>query len=361
MKVKVKSSEINKAMKLCANAIDPKDPIRSNINFVVEGENITLSATNGQYSIEVVAKGDIQEEGTAIVDGKMAYNVISKSTGDCLFTTDGKSMTIKTSGKTRLPNIDHDLPVIEAPNGEVNSVTFDSIEFKNAINKISYAIAEDESRVVLTGAHIVTKDGVVAEITALDGFRLAQTSLPCVGSMENQIDIIVPAKILNAICDAVTDGDIELLTNGSKITVRGENFKINAITLSGTFIDTEKIIPTSFKTKVLVKTADIKNCADSATVASGTNNLVKLVIENDNVAIMSNSDVADFHGDVSALIEGDNIVISFNIKYLIQAFNHISTEECELLFNQSVSPAIIKPHEENNADISLLLPVRTFT
>lgn len=354
MKVKLKTSEIGKAVKLCANAIDQRDPIRANIHFVAEDGEIHLSATNGQYSIEIICNGDIEEEGEAIVDGKMTYNVISKSSNDCILTSDEKSMTIKTSGRTKLPIIGHDIPMIDTVKGQ--SVAFDSAEFKTAINKISYAISEDESRVILTGAHIVT-DGLTATITALDGFRLAQTVIPCEG---DEIDIVVPSRILNAICDAITDDNIELITNGTKITVKSNNFTINAITLSGQYIDTARIIPTSFKTKALVKTVEIKDCVDSATVASGSNNLVRLNISNDNVSITSNSEVADFHGDVNAMIEGDDIVISFNLKYLIQALNHIDTEECQIMLNQPVSPAIIVPHAENTHDISLILPVRTF-
>ena len=355
MKVKIKTNEIGKAVKLCANAIDVKDPTRSNINFVAENDKVTVRATNSQYSIEVIAKGDVQEEGTAIVDGKMAYSAISKGSGECLLTADEKSLTIKTSGRTKLPNINHDLPLIEEVEGK--KATFDAVEFKNAINKVSYAISEDESRIILTGAHIVA-DGMTATITALDGFRLAQTVISCDGE---EIDIIVPSRILNAITDAITDGELTISSNGIKITAKGEGFTINATTLSGTYIDTERIIPTEFKTKVLVKTIDMKDCADSATVASGTNNLVKLVVSNDNIAVMSNSDVADFHGDVNAMIEGDDITISFNLKYLIHALNHIDSEECEFRFNQPTSPAIIVPHKENNSDLSLVLPVRTFT
>ena len=355
MKVKIKSNEIGKAVKLCANAIDVKDPTRSNISFVAEDNKMTLRATNSQYSIEVIAKGDVQEEGAAIVDGKMAYSAISKGSGECLLTADEKSLTIKTSGRTKLPNINHSLPLIEEVEGK--KATFDAIEFKNAISKVSYAISEDESRVILTGAHIVT-DGKVATITALDGFRLAQTVISCDGE---EIDIIVPTRILNAICDAITDGKFDIVSNGIKITAKGEGFTINATTLSGTYIDTARIIPTEFKTKALVKTIDIKDCVDSATVASGANNLVKLVVQNDNIAIMSNSDVADFHGDVSAMIEGEDIIISFNIKYLIHALNHIDSEQCEFRFNQSTSPAVIVPHKENCDDLFLVLPVRTFT
>ena len=355
MKTKFKISEFSRALKLCFNAIDAKDPVRSNIKFDAEGEDVRIMATNGQYSVEVVCPSNVEEEGVAIVDGKMAYNVISKASGECTLTSDEKSMVIKTSGRTKLPNMERDLPMIEDCTGK--QVTFDSVAFRSAINKVAYAIGEDQSRLILTGAHIVT-DGAKAVITSLDGFRLAQTDIICEG---DNIDIVVPTKILLAICDAVTIGSLILSTNGSQITVKGESFKINAITLSGDYIDTARIIPTEFAISVLAKTADLKSCLGSATVASGSSNLVKLDVSNDKITVKSNSEEAEFQGDINAMTSGGDIVIAFNLKYIISAINHIETEQCELRFNTQVSPAIFAPHggEENN-DLHLILPVRIF-
>lgn len=355
MKTKFKISEFSRALKLCFNAIDTKDPVRSNIKFDAEGEDVRIMATNGQYSVEVVCPSNVEEEGVAIVDGKMAYNVISKASGECTLTSDEKSMVINTSGRTKLPNMERDLPMIEDCTGK--QVSFDSVAFRSAINKVAYAIGEDQSRLILTGAHIVT-DGSKAVITSLDGFRLAQTDIICEG---DNIDIVVPTKILLAICDAVTSGSLILSTNGSHITVKGESFTINAITLSGDYIDTSRIIPTDFAIKVLTKTSDLKDCLDSATVASGTTNLVKLDISNDRITVKSNSEEADFQGDISALVNGNDIVIAFNLKYLIHAINHIETEQCELCFNTQVSPVVIFPKsDDDNHEEHLILPVRIF-
>jgi len=354
MKAKLKTSEISRAVKLCVNALDIKDAVRSNIRFEAEDDQLRLMASNNVYSITVSCPCEIEEEGDAVVDGKMAYSVIAKGSGECVFSSDSKSMTIKAIGRTKLPNIEHELPMIDDVKGK--SVVFDAVAFKNAYGRIDYAISEDQSRIILTGAHIVS-DGEKATLTALDGFRLAQTIIPCEG---DAIDIIVPSRILSAICDAITDGKLEIVSNGSRISAVGDRFRINAVTLSGDYIDTARIIPTDFKTNALIQTSNIKDCIDSATVASGASNLVKLILENDSIVVKSNSGEADFQGDVDAMVEGDGLSIAFNLKYLIQAISHITTEQCEMHFNSSVSPVIITPHVNENDDLSLILPVRTF-
>lgn len=352
MKFKVSSNEFSKALKLCYNAIDQKDEVRSNISIGTEEGGIGLMSTNGVYTIAVHVSADVEEDGGAVVDGKMIYNVISKASGDCKITADDRSMVINANGRTKLPNIDRDLPVVAGVDG--NSVVFDGVAFKNAIEKIIYAIGEDQSRLILTGAHIVT-DGSFATITSLDGFRLAQTKFECEG---DNIDIVVPSRILQAICDAITDGNLHITTNGMRITAYGDNYTICAVLLSGEYIDTQRIVPTQFKTNVLVNTSDIKQIVDTASIASGSSNLIKFSISEDKMSIMSNSEKADFEGDVSAIVDGDIDKIAFNLKYLSQALSHIPTEQCEIRLNSSISPAIFAPHMEGCEDIHLILPVR---
>ena len=354
MKAKLKINEFQRALKLCYNAIDPKDTIRSNILFSAEENLIRMKATNGLYSIDVVCNSDVSEEGKAFVDGKMAYNVVSKATGDCKLSADENSMVINASGRTKLPNINKELPWIDEVTG--SEVSFDGVAFRNAIEKTKYAIGEDQSRMILTGAHI-TSDGFVATVTALDGFRLAQTTFDCVGS---NIDIIVPTPILDAICSAITDGNIVLRTNKSRITVVGDNFLINASLLDGQYVDTARIIPTDFNINVLVNTAIFKNCVDTATISCGNTNMVKLIVEKDKLKVASNSEMADYSGEVDAAVNGEELTIAFNIRYLVQTLSKIGTEQCEVRLNSNTSPAIFAPHEEGNKDINLILPVRTF-
>ena len=357
MNVNVKANELGRALKLCSSAIDPKDAIRSNVSIVAENDLLWLKASNGQYSIELSLPSEMEEEGEAVVDCVMAYRCVSKASNVCKLSSDERHLTIKANGRTKLTMMTKDVPMLEDTEGQ--SITFDSAEFKSAIDKIGYSIGEDQSKMILTGAHIVT-DGFKAEFTGLDGFRLAQTSIDCEG---DSVDIVVPSRILYAICDAIDGDKITLITDGTHVTICGNGFKINAVMLSGKYIDTTRIIPQEFKTNVLVKTAEIKDLIDSATVASGSNNLVKLQISQDKVTVLSNSEEvgADFMGDIDAIVEGNDILIAFNLKYLIQAFNHIDTEQCELKFNQATGPAIFSSHKDGAQEIHLILPVRVYT
>ena len=148
MKVKVKSSEFCRACKLAINTLDPKDTIRSNIVINSINNTVTVKATNSQFSIITTVPADVDEAGVAVVDGKMAYSVLAKANGDCILTSDDNVFTIKSNGRTKIPNVKREISMIDYVDGD--TVTCDAIAFKNAVGKVAYAIDETQQRVILT-------------------------------------------------------------------------------------------------------------------------------------------------------------------------------------------------------------------
>ena len=86
------------------------------------------------------------------------------------------------------------------------------------------------------------------------------------------------------------------------------------------------------------------------------NNLVKLVVGENDVKVMSNSEEADYEADVACETIGDGLKIAFNHKYLMETIASIVENEITLHFNTPVSPCIIGNKETSG--FRLILPVR---
>ena len=82
-----------------------------------------------------------------------------------------------------------------------------------------------------------------------------------------------------------------------------------------------------------------------------------LDIRENNVEITSKSEEGNVKEDVIISKEGNDLVIGFNSKYLMDALKVIDDEEITILFNSSVSPCLIKPISGNDYEY-LVLPVR---
>ena len=61
--------------------------------------------------------------------------------------------------------------------------------------------------------------------------------------------------------------------------------------------------------------------------------------------------------DIIISKEGNDLVIGFNSKYLIDALKVIEEEQITMLFNTSISPCLIRPVTGENFEY-LILPVR---
>ena len=89
----------------------------------------------------------------------------------------------------------------------------------------------------------------------------------------------------------------------------------------------------------------------------GKNNLIKLELTENNMEITSKSEEGNVKEDIIISKEGNDLVIGFNSKYLIDALKVIEEEQITMLFNTSISPCLIRPVTGENFEY-LILPVR---
>lgn len=86
-------------------------------------------------------------------------------------------------------------------------------------------------------------------------------------------------------------------------------------------------------------------------------NLIKLELEENKMVITSNSQLGMVREELNIILQGDNLKIAFNSKYLIDVLRIMDEEEIVLKFSSSVSPCIIKNKIKDNCTY-LVLPVR---
>ena len=177
-------------------------------------------------------------------------------------------------------------------------------------------------------------------------------------------DIIISAKILNEISRIISESedsneDIELLLNDKKAVFSMEDTKVILRLLEGKFMDYKRILPSESSCKVVLNKNDFMSSVERASLLAkvGKNNLVKLDIKDNIIEITSKSDEGNVKENVIVSKEGDDVVIGFNSKYLIDALKVIDDENIVILFNNSVSPCLIKPVSGDSFEY-LILPVR---
>ena len=99
---------------------------------------------------------------------------------------------------------------------------------------------------------------------------------------------------------------------------------------------------------------------DRASVLARTdkNSILTFDIKEDGMAISSNTSIGRVDESVPVMLEGKDVNIALNSKYIGECLSSISEDTVRISFNGAVSPCIIVP-AEGESFLYLILPVRT--
>lgn len=345
-----------------ACAVKTITPVLECIKMEAKNDAVTLTAYDGEISIEKKVKADVFEEGEICVNGKMFSDFVGKiSRSEVVISADDKGMLIEYGdSETNMQTLPaSDFPVIE--NSAFNEGYFETKQedLKALISKVVFCCATDESRPILKGCLLETKDGKLTA-TALDGFRMA-TSYCDTKVSDGEIKIVCPARTLNEISRMLNgDEPLKIYAHKNRLAVSVSDTVITSRLYAGEFVKKENIFPVAFSTKVTVSKNEIIESVERASVLirGDKNNLVIFDIKNGKITVNANSEMGKVEETVVAELDGEELKVAMNGKYLLDALKALTEEKIVLSFNTSVSPFTLENAEDKRSQY-LVLPVRT--
>ena len=338
------------------------NPILECIKLQAKNDTLTLTAYDGEISIEKNLKADILEEGETCVNGKFFADFVGKiSFSEVTLIADEKGVVIRygesESYMQSLPS--GDFPVFNGDGiNQDNYFEIQENELKELINKVVFCCATDESRPILKGALLQVKDGVLYA-TALDGFRMAVGECKTVGGGE--MKIVCPARTLTEI-SRMLDGEdaLKIYADKNRLSVAVKDTVITSRLYAGEFVRKENIFPIDFATVITVNKAELISSIERASVVirGDKNNLVLFDIKPGKIIITANSDIGKIEETVICTLEGKELKIAMNGKYLLDAVKALDEDFVVFSFNKSISPFTVENVESKKYQY-LVLPVRT--
>lgn len=354
------SDAVLKVVKACSSKTTL--PVLECIKISAKNDGITLSATDGEISIIKTIKAEVYEEGEVCVPGKYFADFIKKLEGvQITLASENKKMDIiYADSQTSMQVLSaEDFPKIDLEIKE-NSFKLKTKDLKKFISSTSFCCATDDSRPILKGCQFVI-DGENICVTSLDGFRLATISGKVVSATGN-MEIICPARTLNEIEKMLPDDDkdTEIFIQKGMILVASEDTVLTSRLYGGDFIKKENIIPKKFITSVIIEKDKLKASIERAAilVRGDKNSLIIFDISGDTIEISSTSEIGNVQEPVKAEIEGKDVRIAMNSKFIIDAVNALDEEKIVLSFNNQIQPFTCQ-NAQNKDKLYLILPVRT--
>lgn len=363
MKTVVKAIELSNAVLKVVKAVSTKgqNPVLECIKLICKGDNLTLLATDTEIAIEKTIKAETFMEGETLVIGKLFAEFVKKLEEEDtleLYLEDNRLKITYSSSEGYIQAINpEDFPII-SKDIKANSFTMQQRDFKRMVAKTAFSCLQDDSRPILKGC-LLESDEDMLTCVALDGIRLALCKMP-VKEIYGHIKAIVPSRALNEIIRLLDKDDdfVTVVIQDRNLMVEIENTVLTARLLEGEYIDYKQIIPSTFLTEFKANKFIFENAVErAAVVAKVTKNLVKFDVKENYVNITANSEMGNVNENVLINLEGKDIVIAFNSKFILDCMRVIEDDFIKVSLNTPISPCIIRPNSDENS-LYLILPIR---
>ena len=368
MKVTCQPSTLGQALQTVSRAISTRTtlPILNNILLETTADGLALTATNLEIGIRKLVPAEVAEEGSTTAPARLLTDFVSTlPEQDLEMTLDAASQTLQ----LRCASFDTHVKCIEAeefPPGprpdEGDQLTIPLEELLSAIEQTQMAASTDEARPVLTG-ELLHIEGSRLTLVATDGHRLAERKLNAASANGLDARLIVPARALAELPRAFKgeSGEVEVIVSKARNQVffRAGGSEVTSRLIDGTYPNYAQVIPNKSSTNVKVATADLTQTVRAVSLfARDSANVIRIRAGDGSLVLSATTnEVGDSRAELSADVEGSEIQIAFNARYVLDALSVLEGEQVEFRFDGPLSPGLIKQPASDDY-LYVIMPVR---
>lgn len=347
----------------------PAMQILEGVLMTAHQNDVELMCSDGSLSIKCVVKATVSEPGSVVLPGRLLTEVVRKlPEGIATFSMNDKLMLTIRCAQSRFTITGMSPEEFPQMKDIINThaLHFPQKRLREMISRVTFAIALQESRQALTGCLMeITADEL--RLVGLDGFRLAMQRyhdhfiLP---EGKEKISAIVPGRVMNEIAHIMENDDDAMATfhfdKTHMMVIMGSTTLVTSL-LAGEYINYRQILPTAWLSRITVKRRELQDAIERASLMAkeGKNNLIRMKANQEGLTITSMSEVGDVLEKLDAHLEGENIEIAFNARYISDVIRNVDEECCTLCMNTNVSPCVIAPLD-GDSYLYLVLPVRVY-
>lgn len=361
MKIICKQQDLNRGLSVVSHAVSGRStlPILANILLATDQGRLKLSATNLEIGINCWVDAEIVEEGTTTVPAKLItdfVNSLPAASVEITVPADAHTMNVKSlRSSANIKGMDAaEFPQIPSNEGGEPPVMLDAVLLKEMIDEVAFAAAGDDSRPVLTGVLVQVSDEKIT-FAAADAFRLAVRVAELPGNDHPRGDILIPARTLTELARILPgEGPVEMIVtpNRSQVLFHTSNLDLVSRLIEGAFPNFRSIIPKESTTHAVVETKELAAAVKSASLfARDSSNIARVKVnpagdgqETGAITIEATAeDLGDNVSTVNATVDGPELQVIFNVKYLADVLATIGTPEVVLEASSATKPGVIKP------------------
>jgi len=332
-------------------------PVLANVMLSTDNGRLKLSATDLEIGINCWIGAKVEEDGATTVPARSFIDLVNSLPSeriDMELVVRTQTLNLKCARyEANLKGIDaQEFPLIPALEEGDGQITLEAAAFRRMIEQVVLAAATDESRPILAGV-LAKFEGNKLTLAAADGFRLSVRTAELPAETE-PASVIIPARALAELARISTDEEditLAITPTRKQVLFHAPNVDLVSQLIEGNFPDYQQIIPKSYTTRTVVNTNSLlRACKTASIFARDAANIARFQIAPGgelapgHITIAATSaELGDNVGEIDASIEGDEIEIAFNVKYLIDVLSVMDSAQVVLETTTSSSPGVLKP------------------
>lgn len=340
---------------------------------------VTMTTYDLEKGVRTTVEANVLEGGSCVINAQKFLQSVKVMSGDeiTLSVNDRLAVSIM-SGKSNyrmsaLPAAD--FPALPALRTELG-FTLPSGVLRKMINKVSYAMGVNDQRIILNGTYFKVNDGDLLCV-ACDSFRLAKSEKKLeFGRINDDRDAlhfayVVPAKTINELCRMLPDDDeltVAVYMGRKHMVYVIEGLTFFTRLIEGEYIDYDRIIIKNHRIIVecprdaLLMALEKAAIVTEEKIVGAGRAYVKLSLEGGLLKVTAESALGSSYDEIPVEHEGEDIVIAFNNRYLIDSVRSCTGDTVELQMSTPLTSVNIIPVHpddgDDTEDVFFLLPVR---
>lgn len=333
-------------------------PALEGILISTDGDKIILSGYDLEIAIKTTVEANVAEEGSVVVKARILGEIVRKAQSDIISieVNDDLIMTVRSGAwDFTIAAIDaNEYP--ELPPVEINdNITLNGKMFKSMVAETIFSVSTSDDRPVNTGILFeINEDNI--RLVAVDSNRFAIRN----EDIENgkQMRFIIPAKTLSEVVKLIDDEEeVNINVDSRHVSFNVGNFLVISRLLEGDFLDYSSI-PDNRTTEVEVNTAELISSIECVSLMiDRLTTPVKCKIEQNKVSLRSETALGKAHGSIDCKMSGDELIIGFNGKFMLDALRAVKDETVKIVFGGPIQPIRIIP-TEGEKFLYLIMPIR---
>lgn len=368
MKIKFNREELQSAVNIVSKAVSVKStmPILECILIKASSEEIRFTANNLELGIETVVKCDkckVQEPGKTAIEARLFADIVSKITenpdGDIIFTSDGNivemtSMSASYKIQEKDPDQFPELPMLN----EDNYIAISQFTLKEIIKDTIFSIAVNDSNKMMTG-ELFEVNGNILKAVTLDGHRISIRNTELKEDY-GSFKAVIPGRTLTEISKILSgeaDREVLIIFEKESVMFRFDNTVMVSRLIDGEYFRIDNMLSSDYDTKLVVNRKEFLSNVERSTILIRESDKKPLVlnIRDQNMNMKLNSVLGSLNSDMMVNKTGNDLMIGFNPKFILDVLRVVDDEEISIYMTNSKAPCFIR--DDAQSYIYLILPI----